>query len=261
MKATIQQEDKIIEVDLSKPLDISIPLQASPQNPLAWYQNEPNIEPVRMGDWIGKVSKGGSVNFNNVFFNPHAHGTHTECLGHISKDFHSVNDALKTFFFLAEVISVEPIAPFPSERAGGEDQIISEESISKALNGITPAAIVIRTLPNPISKKSKHWSNTNWPYLDEKAALFLRKIGVKHLLIDLPSVDREHDEGKLLAHKAFWNYPENPRHDCTITEMIYVPDSIEDGSYLLNLQMASFHNDASPSKPVLYALRGTKQSV
>ena len=254
MKTNIEIDNQTIKIDLSKPLDISIPLQASERNPLAWYQNEPNIEPVRMGDWIGKVSKGGSVNFNNVFFNPHAHGTHTESFGHISNDFYSVNEALKTFFFLAEVITVQP------EKVG-DDEIISEESISKALNGNRPEAIIIRTLPNNISKKSKHWSNTNWPYLHEKAALFLRKIGVKHLLIDLPSVDREHDEGKLLAHKAFWNYPENPRRDCTITEMIYVPDTIADGSYILNLQMASFENDASPSKPVLYALRGTKPSV
>jgi kynurenine formamidase len=247
MKATIEIDNQTIKVDLSKPMDISIPLEATAQNPLAWYQDQPNIEPVRMGDWIGKISEGGSVNFNNVYFNPHAHGTHTECLGHISKEFHSVNDALKTFFFLAETITVEP-------EKNGDDETISEESLIKALTGKLPQALVIRTLPNKISKKSKHWSNTNWPYLDEKAALFLRRIGVKHLLIDLPSVDREYDEGKLLAHKAFWNYPENPRQDCTITEMIYVPDSIEDGSYLLNLQMASFQNDASPSKPVLYKI-------
>ncbi len=200
-----------------------------------------------MEQWIGRVSEGGSVNFNNIFFNPHAHGTHTECFGHISKEFHSVNDSLKTFFFLAEVITVRP------DRIGG-DQVIPEESISKALNGSTPQAIVIRTLPNLITKKTKHWSNTNWPYLHENAAIFLRKIGVKHLLIDLPSVDREQDEGKLLAHRAFWEYPKNPRIDCTITEMIYVPEFIEDGSYLLNLQMASFGNDASPSKPVLYKI-------
>ncbi|KJJ37853.1 cyclase family protein [Aequorivita vladivostokensis] len=254
MKTTIEHKGISINIDLSKPLDISIPLQASEENPLAWYQNQPIIEPVKMGDWTGKVSEGASVNFNNMFFNPHAHGTHTECFGHISKDFHSVNEALKTFFFLAEVISVKPEAPFPSERAGGEDKIISEESIAKALNGKTPEAIVIRTLPNTSDKKSKHWSDTNWPFLHEKAALFLREIGVKHLLIDLPSVDKERDEGKLLAHKAFWNFPQNPREDCTITELIYVPDSIEDGSYLLNLQIASFHNDASPSKPVLYKI-------
>lgn len=247
MKTIIEINHQTITVDISKPLDISIPLQASEQNPLAWYQDKPNIDPVRMGDWIGKVSEGGSVNFNNVFFNPHAHGTHTESFGHISKDFYSVNEALKTFFFLAKVITVKP------EKVG-EDEIISEESISKALNGATPEAVVIRTLPNNISKKAKHWSNTNWPYLQEKAALFLREIGVKHLLIDLPSVDKERDEGKLLAHKAFWDYPNNPKQDCTITEMVYLPDSIKDGCYLLNLQMASFENDASPSKPVLYII-------
>ena len=247
METIIKIENQTIKVDLSKPLDISIPLQASEENPLAWYQNEPTIEPVKMGDWTGKVSKGASVNFNNVFFNPHAHGTHTECLGHISEEFHSVNEVLKTFFFIAEVISIRP------EKVG-EDEIISEESITKALNGRTPEAIVIRTLPNILDKKQKHWSNTNWPFLHEKAALFLRKIGVKHLLIDLPSVDKEKDEGALLAHKAFWDFPKNPREDCTITEFIYVPDSIADGSYLLNLQIASFHNDASPSKPILYKI-------
>lgn len=247
MKTLIKIHDKTINVDLSKPLDISIALQASQENPLAWYQNKPTIEPVKMGDWTGKVSEGASVNFNNVLFNPHAHGTHTECFGHISQEFHSVNEALRNFFFLAEVISVKP-------EKDGEDEIISEESIVKALNGKTPEAVVIRTLPNNPEKKSKHWSDTNWPFLHEKAALFLREISVKHLLIDLPSVDKERDEGKLLAHKAFWDFPDSPRADCTITELIYVPDSIKDGSYFLNLQIASFHNDASPSKPVLYKI-------
>ncbi|MBK5212550.1 MAG: cyclase family protein [Flavobacteriaceae bacterium] len=247
MKTTIEHNGKSFSVDFSKPLDISIPLQATEENPLAWYQNEPTIEPVKMGDWTGKVSEGASVNFNNVFFNPHAHGTHTECFGHISEGFYSVNEALKTFFFLAEVISVKP------EKLD-DDEIISEESFARALNGKTPEAIIIRTLPNTLEKKSKHWSDTNWPFLHEKAALYLREIGVKHLLIDLPSVDKEKDEGKLLAHKAFWNYPENPCHDCTITELIYIPDLVKDGAYLLNLQIASFYNDASPSKPVLYKI-------
>src|SRR5690606_4017985 len=247
MITTIVRDEAHFKIDLNEPLDISIPLRASEENPLAWYQGEPSIEPVKMGDWVGKVSEGGSVNFNNVFFNPHAHGTHTECFGHISEEFHSVNESLKTFFFLAEVISVTP------ERIG-EDEIISEESIKKALNGKTPEAIVIRTVPNNSEKKQKHWSDTNWPFLHENAALFLREIGVKHLLVDLPSVDKERDEGKLLAHRAFWDYPQNPRKDCTITELIFVPNSVKDGNYLLNLQMASFHNDASPSKPVLYKI-------
>jgi hypothetical protein len=88
----------------------------------------------------------------------------------------------------------------------------------------------------------------------------MRENGIQHLLIDLPSVDREEDEGRLVAHKAFWNVKDvnhlNPdaRLNCTITEMIYVNDEVQDGSYMLNLQIASFENDASPSKPILYSL-------
>jgi arylformamidase len=74
------------------------------------------------------------------------------------------------------------------------------------------------------------------------------------LLLDLPSVDREEDGGNLLGHKAFWQYPENPRSACTITELIYVPSEVPDGDYLLNIQIASLELDVSPSKPVLYAL-------
>jgi hypothetical protein len=40
--------------------------------------------------------------------------------------------------------------------------------------------------------------------------------------------------------------------EATITEFIYVPDAIEDGTYFLELQLAPFENDASPSRPVLY---------
>ena len=96
--------------------------------------------------------------------------------------------------------------------------------------------------------------------MSEDAAIFIRESGIQHLLIDLPSVDKEQDEGNLLAHKAFWNVKNvnhlntDARRNATITEMIYVPDEVTDGNYLLNLQIVSFENDASPSKPVLYKI-------
>jgi kynurenine formamidase len=254
MLAKINNE---FNIDLSKPIDISIPLTNTDENPIAWYIDKPVIEPVVFGDWIGKVSEGkSSTNFNNIFFNPHGHGTHTECLGHITREFYSINQSLKQFFFLAELVSVIP-------EMQGEDWVITLDSISAALDGILKLdapkeALIIRTLPNFKIKKSLKYSNTNPPYLSEDAARFIRECGIKHLLIDLPSVDKEHDEGKLLAHKAFWNVKNvdnlnaDARLDCTITEMIFVGDEVPDGSYLLNLQIASFENDASPSKPILY---------
>ncbi len=250
MKALINNS---FEIDLSKPIDISIPLSNTDDNPIAWYIEKPTIEPVTFGDWVGKVAAGSSTNFNNIFFNPHGHGTHTECLGHITREFYSINQCLKQFFFLAELISVTP-------EVQGEDLVITKEQLERLLKGNDPEAIVIRTLPNAVAKKHTNYSHTNPPYLEEDAAHYIREKGIKHLLIDLPSVDREEDGGKLAAHKAFWNVTDvnnlNPdaRLNCTITEMIYVNDAIKDGSYVLNLQIASFENDASPSKPVLYSL-------
>lgn len=254
MKAQIQHNGQNFTVDFSRPIDISIPLSNTDGNPIAWYLEKPIIAPVVAGDWIGKVSEGkSSTNFNNIFFNPHGHGTHTECLGHITRDFYSVNQVLQTFFFTAELVTLRPYEL-------GDDHVITQIQIRAALGEKTPEAIVIRTMPNDLEKMSRNYSNTNPPYLDEAAAEYLCKIGVRHLLIDLPSVDKERDEGKLLAHKAFWHVTDvnelnaDARLDATITELIFVPDSVPDGSYLLNLQMASFENDASPSKPVLYKI-------
>jgi kynurenine formamidase len=255
MKATIKHNNQNFEIDLSEPIDISIALTNTDDNPIAWYIEKPVIEPVVFGDWIGKVSEGkSSTNFNNIFFNPHGHGTHTECLGHITRAFYSINQSLKKFFFLAELVSVEP-------EIQGEDLVITKAQLQKVLNSsISPEAIIIRTLPNQKTKKSAKYSNTNPPYLSEDAAIFIRESKIQHLLIDLPSVDKEHDEGKLLAHKAFWNVKDvdnlnsDARLGATITEMIYVADEIKDGSYILNIQIASFENDASPSKPILYKI-------
>ncbi|WP_367773159.1 cyclase family protein [Flavobacterium sp. WC2421] len=254
MKTTIQHNNTTFQVDLSKPIDISIPLTNTDENPIAWYISKPVMEPVKFDEWIGKVASGmSSTNFNNIQFNPHGHGTHTECLGHITHDFYSVNQSLKKFFYIAELISVEP------ELING-DLVVTKNQIENALNGKTPEAVVIRTLPNNVNKLSKKYSHTNPPYLAEDAAGFICESGIQHLLIDLPSVDKEKDEGKLLAHKAFWNVTDvknlnaDARLDCTITEMIFVADEVQDGSYLLNLQIASFENDASPSKPVLYKI-------
>ena len=255
MLATINN----FQIDLSKPIDISIPLTNTDENPIAWYIEKPVIEPVVFGDWTGKVSEGkSSTNFNNIFFNPHGHGTHTECLGHITHNFYSINQSLKQFFFFAKLITIEP------EKIG-DDFVITKEQVQKKLSSATSMnvineALIVRTLPNKKEKKSRKYSNTNPPYLSEEAAVFIRESKIQHLLIDLPSVDKEHDKGKLLAHKAFWNVKDtvhlndDARREATITEMIFVSKEIEDGYYILNLQIASFENDASPSKPVLYKI-------
>lgn len=247
MKAKINFEGEEFEIDLNKGLDISLPITTDPNAARAWYIDPPKMEPVVLGDWIGDVNKGSGVNFYNIHFNPHAHGTHTETAGHVLSPRYSINEHLKEFFFLAELISVRP-------EINGENQEITLDLLKNAKNK-NHEAIIIRTLPNEDVKLQTNYSNTNPPYITVEGIDWLREQGVKHLLIDLPSVDPEQDGGAVAAHHAFWHTEGEIRLDCTITELVYVPDEIQDGEYFMNLQVAAFENDAAPSRPLLFEFK------
>jgi len=240
-------------------LDISIPLSDDPTSVLAWYCDPITIQPVITENFIGDVKQGGSVNFRNVKLNLHGNGTHTECVGHISKEDYTINQCLKEFHFTAQLISIKPKKNLNLEYHN-EDLIIDKKLIEDALKTIDsknfpqPKAIVIRTLENSENKKHINYSNTNPTYLTKDAIEYLNEIGIEHLLVDLPSIDREEDGGSLIAHHTFWNYPEKPLLHKTITELVYLPNEIKDGTYLLNIQITSLETDASPSKIVLYQI-------
>jgi arylformamidase len=242
-------------IDTDQPIDISIPLVSGKENLTAWYVDPPRFEPVRANGFIGSVAEGGSVNFKDIYFNPHGHGTHTECLGHITRDVYSVNKSLRTFFWNAQVISVTPETDI-NLKDGHQDRIIRTSAVERAIKGIdTIEALIIRTFPNNKEDKiGKAYSDTNPAYLEIGIVDVLNKLKVKHLLVDLPSVDRESDEGKLAFHHLYWNTSGQPDQSRTITELVFLEDSIEDGAYLLELQVAPFENDASPSRPVLYRI-------
>ncbi len=239
-----------LKADLTNPLDLSTVLVGNGgANPSAWYVNAPRMEPVRSDGFVGAVAEGGAVNFRNVMFNPHGHGTHTECLGHITSVIHPVDPLFRneTAHFVCLATTVSP-------QARGEDLIIDANHLESMPDGTWPPALVIRTLPNGADKRTRSWSNTNPPYFTVDFMKLLVEKGVEHLLVDLPSVDREVDGGRLEAHRAFWGVPESPRHQCSITELIYMPSSAPDGMYVLHLAVAPMQNDAATSRPVLFPL-------
>ena len=247
MNATIKHNGRYYNVNLNSSLDLSVSI--SPDGILAWGAPKLKIEPFQGRGWVGDVSKGSAVNFNNIIFNPHAHSTHTECVGHISLQKESLNKELEDFFLMSQLITI-----FPKKK--NNDCVITKKMISDIfVNSDKVDALIIRTMPNESNKKKKDYSNTNPPYFLKEAMDYIVDQGVRHLLVDVPSVDKEKDEGQLIAHKSFWKFPENIRHGCTITELIYVPNIVDDGMYLLNLQCVPFENDASPSRPLLFKLK------
>ena len=94
-------------------------------------------------------------------------------------------------------------------------------------------ALIIRTIPNSNIKKQTKYDNSNPPYFTQEAIRFIVDLGIEHLLVDLPSVDKENDGGKLVAHHSFWDTNGAIRTHATITEFIFVDDTISDGNYLL----------------------------
>jgi arylformamidase len=267
MIITIRKDSHIFETDTEKPLDISIPLAFNSPQPNIYGVKTASANAYEDEQFIGDTRRGGSCNFENIAVNPHCNGTHTECVGHITFDRISVNDCLKDSFLLANLITVSPENASESVETYAvkfdeTDKLITRKSIQNSKFKIQNAeALIIRTTPNDESKKSRDYSLQNPPFFSTEAMKYIVELGVKHLLVDVPSLEKLHDEGKLSNHRIFWSVEQGSRSitsqtkvNNTVTEMIFVPDEITDGVYLLNLQIAPFVSDASPSRPILFKM-------
>jgi Predicted metal-dependent hydrolase len=237
--------------------DISIPLHFNCPQPNAYGVGQAVSRPVQAGDLVGDTRKGGSVNFEQYTFIPHCNGTHTECVGHITHERISVRDCLQDVFISALLLSVTP-----EQSDESDDFLITRRSLSEPgaiATGFSDMALIVRTLPNDDTKLTREYGEQNIPpYFTTDAIQFIVECGFKHLLVDTPSIDRIFDDGKLLNHRLFWNVGPGSfevntetRMNNTITELIYVPNEIPDREYLLNLQIAPFDSDCSPSRPIL----------
>jgi arylformamidase len=237
--------NKEVKVNLNQGTDLSIGLRRQ-ENVNAYGLYDPEFKTFEEGGFTGDVNRGGSCNCESVLMVPHGNGTHTECVGHISHKACYISDVLKEFMFLANLISVEPVRE-------DDNLVIKKEQVEKCFSTLQDQTevIIIRTLPNDTAKLKRRYAGLNPACFDKNVMHFLIEKGIKHLLTDLPSVDHEADPD-LLAHHAFWNYPKDKNSKNTITELVYVPDHIKDGLYLLNLQLMNLESDAAPSRPVIY---------
>lgn len=245
--------------------DISIPLRFNEAQPTFFGAPPASAEAITAGSFVGDVRHGGSCNCSVHTLAPHCNGTHTECVGHITNERLSVRDLAIRHFSAALLITV---TPEPSSELPG-DRVISLAALQAAIGDATLSdyqALIVRTLPNDSSKLSRNYDaegdNGSFPpYFSLDAMRYVVEQGIDTLVVDLPSIDRAQDGGKLAAHRIFWGMPAGStsaetvtRKHATITEMAFIDNDVADGPYMLNLQVAPFMIDAAPSRPVLLPL-------
>lgn len=227
-------------------VDLSIPLDPHGPQPNVYGVPPASARPYSSEGLTLDVSKGGSVNCEVIELIPHCHGTHTESVGHLTRERFPLANVSLPLFMPCAVVSVQP-----------HGREIRAEHLERVPEQIE--ALVVRALPNDASKRTRKWEDATTPYFTPEAIRAIRARGVNHLLVDLPSVDPLFDDGKLAAHRVFWDVPpgstelpEERARQRTITEMIFVPDDVPDGRYLLTIQTPHILSDAVPSRPLLF---------
>jgi kynurenine formamidase len=267
-KLQFEVDGQAYRADLSNSHNLAIRLDFDGPQPSAFFLGPAHAEAVEAGDFVGDTRRGGSANCSDVHLNPHGNGTHTECVGHIVDEPVAVGELATMPLIPAVVLTVRPVELGESGESydganAADDIVLSRRSLEASFNDAKVSrgfcnAIVIRTLPNSSAKTQQIYSGANPPYPTSEAIAWLLEMNCEHVVLDLPSLDREDDGGTLPNHHRFFGVATGEKSlggaspsGRTVTEMAYVADEVEDGRWLLNLQIPRFALDAAPSRPVL----------
>jgi kynurenine formamidase len=220
--------------------------------------------PFRSVDFNGEVVRGASCNCRSITLVPHCNGTHTEGVGHLTLTGIPLHRYIPPGPIPALLLTIEVTgAPYgledtdPPPRDG--DRLLTRAALLRAWPAslpFAPRALLLRTA-------GSNGDTNPAPFLTRQATMEIVARGIEHLVVDLPSVDRSEDEGRLTAHRIFFGLPvgsvqrdEAARPLCTITELAHFPVGLVDGPCALQLQLPAFTGDAVPSRPLHLPLAG-----
>jgi arylformamidase len=265
LNARVRIGSSEVSVDLACGVSLAAEVDFAGDGPRHFGAPAASSEPFAAPGFSGSVATGASCNCRTITLTPHCNGTHTECVGHLTHEQVDAHRVIPLGLIPAILVSVRPEraeetreSTDPAPRSG--DRLITRRALESGwpelASRVHPRAIVIRTSPDD---RPPHSAGEPPPYLSKEAALVLVERGIEHLVVDVPSIDRTHDEGRLTAHRTFFGLPprvstltQAERPHCTITELARVPDHIPDGWYLLEIQAPALGGDAVPSRPLLY---------
>jgi len=274
LNARIDVGNREVRIDLSNPVSLAIDLDFSERQPRHFGAPPASSRPFAVPGFSGSVAQGASCNCQTLTLIPHCNGTHTESVGHLTRESVDAYRVAPLGLLPALLVSVTPV---DAAKASGEstdpqpqvgDELITRQAIAaswdRAAPVFAPRVLVLRTWPNATAKQYQDYTNQTPPYLSREAMLWLLERGIEHLVVDLPSIDRSHDQGRLTTHRIFFGLPQGSttlaqatRPHSTVTELGYIPDTVTDGAYLLQIQVPALAGDAVPSRPLLHRLLAT----
>ena len=261
----VSHNNQKYRVDTKRSIDISIPYNFNGAQPNFYDVKPGELIPLKFGEISYSVADGAGCNVPEISMNIHCTGTHTEHVGHLLEDPGDIGMVLKDILIPAVLITVNPKLFNASKESyhfsvNSNELVISAESISEKFGkwkDDNPQALIIRTLPNAEDKKHHQFAKTPPSFFTNDALELISILGIEHLIVDLPSIDRMSDNGILGNHRIFWGDGSNPKGEInpnstkTITELTYIQDEVIDGFYFLNIQLPHFQCDAAPSRPIL----------
>lgn len=275
MQAELSLGGQKIRVALDRGVSLAIPVEFhdGSESPRHFGAPRPQSQPWAVGAFSGSVATGASVNCSTLSIIPQCQMTHTESVAHLTREAGDAWRVVPRGLLPAVVVSVSPepareSAESTDPQPWGTDTLITQRRLRAAwpllrpsMSAFEPVAAIIRTLPNDAGKRSRDYSDLVPPYLTREAVAWLVEKRIEHLVLDVPSVDRTHDEGRLVGHRLFFGLPpgshargDAARSRATITELAFIPDEVPDGFCVLSLAVPALGGDAVPSQPIVYPL-------
>ena len=244
--ASITHQGFKYKVNLEKPIDLTRNLDPFGEQTRCFSAPAAHAEPAQAGDFVLSLENGSPVNSYNLFTNIHGNGTHTETARHVDKRGPTIAAGISQYLWFAPLVRIVP-------ESIGDDLVITREQLEKSIINYSDVSALIVSAEVPSTKQDiVDFSNQNPPYFLPRAIEYLVESGVKHLITDLPSVDKEQDGGKVASHHQFWDTKNELRKDATITELVKVPSDLREGFYFLQLTPMKIALDAAMSRVVVY---------
>lgn len=258
-----------VRAALDRGVSLAIPVEFGAEGPRHFGAPAPSTAPFAIGSFTGSVATGASVNCASMTLIPQCQMTHTESVAHLTREPGDAWRIVPRGLLPAVVVSVIPEPASESNESTdpqpwATDSLISKRRLRAAWpmgRMIDPVAVIIRTLPNDPGKRTRDYTERVPAYLTREAVEWLVEKRIEHLVLDVPSVDRTHDDGHLVGHRLFFGLPpgshsrgDAARSRATVTEFAFIPDEVPDGPCVLSLAVPAIGGDAVPSQPIVYPL-------